>query len=144
MIMRGIEVADSSLQIASLLTDRTQALYPFVDEECGSRLDDEDRFGGVPANEFFRDDADLSGPLAALEANDAGNLTIPSRVHIAQGTADTTVFKAFTDQLVDELRSGDTRVAYEVYEGAGHGRDLLGTAAVKRDALAFARKRAGR
>ena len=144
MIMRGVEVADPTLQIASLLTERTQPLYPFVDEECGSRLDDEDRFGSVNANEFFRDDADLSRVLAALEANDAGNLSIASRVHVAQGTADTTVFKAFTDQLVEELRAGGVRLTYKVYEGAGHGSDLLGTPAVRRDALAFTRKRAGR
>jgi pimeloyl-ACP methyl ester carboxylesterase len=144
MIMRGIDTADPRLQIATLLTDRTSPLYPFVDAECGSRLDDEDRFGSVAPNQFFRSDADLTPAFAALEANDAGNLKLRQPVHIAQGTADQTVFKAFTDELVEELRAAGAKVTYKLYEGAGHGSDLLATRGVSRDALAFSRRRAGR
>lgn len=144
MIMRGVEAVNPGLRIASLLSDRTRPLYPFVDEECQSRLTQPDRFGPVRPREFFREGADLAPALAALEANDAGNLRIRHPVHLAQGTADGTVFKPFTDELVRELRGNGARVAYAEYEGAGHGNDLLEVAAVQRDALAFARRRAGR
>jgi acetyl esterase/lipase len=144
MIMRGAEAANPGLQITSILSDRSRALYPFVDEECQSRLAQEDRFGGVPPKEFFREGADLKPVLAALETHDAGNLKLRRPVHIAQGTADGTVFKIFTDELVKELRAKGARVAYAEYEGVGHGSDLLKVPAVQRDALAFAKKRAGR
>lgn len=144
MIMRGVEAVNPGLRIASLLSDRTRPLYPYVDEECQSRLTQADRFGPVRPREFFRQDADLAPVLAALEASDAGNLRVRQPVHLAQGTADGTVFKPFTDELVEELRANGARVRYAVYEGAGHGHDLLKVAAVQRDALAFARRRAGR
>jgi pimeloyl-ACP methyl ester carboxylesterase len=144
MIMRGVEAADPGLNIVSLLTDRARPIYPFVDTECQPRLDDADRFGPIQPKEFFRSDADIGPVLAALEANDAGNLKIKSPVHIAQGTADATVLKPFTDELVKELRARGAKVSYELYEGAGHGSDLLKVPAVARSALAFGRKRAGR
>lgn len=144
MIMRGAEAASPGLQITSILSDRSRAIYPFVDEECQSRLAQEDRFAGVPPREFFREGADLKPVLAALESHDAGNLKLRGPVHIAQGTNDGTVLKGFTDELVKELRAKGARLAYEEYEGAGHGSDLLKVAAVQNDALAFTRKRAGR
>ncbi len=144
LIMRGIEAAKPGLSITSILSDRTRPLYPFVDEECQSRLTQDDRFGTVKPKEFFREGADLRPVLAALESHDAGNLRLRQPVHLAQGTADGTVFKPFTDELVKELRANGARVAYGEYEGAGHGHDLLKVPAVQRDALAFAKKRAGR
>jgi acetyl esterase/lipase len=144
MIIRGAEAAKPGLDIASILTDRTRSVYPFVDEDCHSRLTQDDRFGLIRPNEFFRDGADLAPLLGELESHDAGNLRIPYPTHIAQGTADGTVLKPFTDELVKELRGNGVRVAYPVYEGVGHGSDLLKVPAVQRDALAFAKKRAGR
>ena len=42
-------------------------------------------------------------------------------MQIQQGTADATVYKAFTDPLVDDLRKRGARVSYKVYEGVNHG-----------------------
>jgi dipeptidyl aminopeptidase/acylaminoacyl peptidase len=39
---------------------------------------------------------------------------------IAQGTADTTVFPVYTDQLKDELVSAGDQVTYAKYPGANH------------------------
>jgi pimeloyl-ACP methyl ester carboxylesterase len=144
MIMRGAEAANPGLQIASLLTDRSKPLYPFVDTECQTRLEQPDRWGSIKPKEFFRDDANLAPIFDVLEANDAGNLKIRHPVLIAQGTADGTVLKPFTDELVKELERNGAKVSYRAYEGAGHGSDLLKVAAVGRDALAFSRRRAGR
>ena len=38
-----------------------------------------------------------------------------------QGDADGTVFKTFTDQLVDEYEAKDVKVTYKVYPGVSHG-----------------------
>jgi hypothetical protein len=55
-------------------------------------------------------------------------------VMIAQGDADTTVFKIFTDQLVGELNNVGDHVTYNVYPGVSHGAIV---AASEADALAF-------
>ncbi len=144
MIMRGLEAAKPGLAIASILSERTRPLYPFVDEECQPRLTQDDRFGLVKPKEFFREGADLAPILGELESHDAGNLKIRHPVHLAQGTADTTVFKLFTDELVKELKENGVSLAYRVYEGAEHGSDLFGRPAVLADALAFTKRRAGR
>jgi pimeloyl-ACP methyl ester carboxylesterase len=143
-IMRGAEAVKPGLDIPSILGERARAAYPFVDVECQSRLTQDDRFGLIKPKEFFREGADLAPVLGELESHDAGNLRIPYPTHIAQGTADGTVLKGFTDELVKELEENGVRVAYPVYEGAGHGSDLLKVPAVQTAALAFTKKRAGR
>ena len=40
---------------------------------------------------------------------------------IEQGTADTTVFPNFTDQLVTELKANGVKVTYKTYAGVDHG-----------------------
>ena len=142
LIMRGLEAGNPGLDIP--LSDKTRALYPFVDQDCNKRLNDGDRFAQVKPSEFFREGADLAPILGVLEANDAGNLKIPYPVQIAQGTADETVFKPFTDELAKELTQNGVSLTYRVYEGAKHGNDLLGVAQVRDDALAFTKKRLGR
>ena len=55
-----------------------------------------------------------------------------------QGTADTTVFPFFTDQLNDELVALGDQVTYSKYEGVDH----VGiTSAAEDEALAFMEKR---
>ena len=43
-----------------------------------------------------------------------------ARILIAQGSADTTVFPVYTDQLKDELVSAGDQVTYNKYPGANH------------------------
>ena len=42
-------------------------------------------------------------------------------MQIQQGTADQTVFKAFTDPLVDDYKQRGIKVTYKTYEGVTHG-----------------------
>ena len=44
-------------------------------------------------------------------------------VRIEQGLDDTTVFPAFTDQLVDEYKDNNVKVTYKTYPGVSHGAD---------------------
>ena len=48
-------------------------------------------------------------------------MKIRTPVRVEQGDADATVFKPFTDQLVDEYEAKDVKVTYKVYPGVSHG-----------------------
>ena len=61
-------------------------------------------------------------------------------MHVQQGTADTTVFKLFTDPLVDEYRKRGNPVTYKTYEGVDHGGVVTDARSV-RDASAYIRAR---
>ena len=52
---------------------------------------------------------------------DPENVKIRTPVRVEQGDADGTVFKTFTDQLVDEYEAEDAKVTYKVYPGVDHG-----------------------
>src|SRR4051794_38782139 len=92
MIARGVQLAQPSLDIPSLFTDRTAALYHFVGERCYPQLIADDAFGQVPPSEVFRGDADLSGLAKALDSrDDPENLRIRTPIRVEQGTSDTTV-----------------------------------------------------
>ena len=63
-------------------------------------------FGALAPADLFRQGADLSPLVGALsQLDDPEDLKIRTPVQIQQGTADQTVFKVFTDQLVDELQA---------------------------------------
>ena len=42
-------------------------------------------------------------------------------MRVEQGAPTTTVFKIFTDQLVDDYETNGVPVTYKVYEGVDHG-----------------------
>ena len=89
--------------------------------DCYDALSRPDSFGGLPLNQIFRSGADLGPLVAAIDANDPENLRIRTPVRVEQGAADGTVFKTFTDQLVDEYEAGGAKVTYKVYPGVSHG-----------------------
>jgi fermentation-respiration switch protein FrsA (DUF1100 family) len=142
MIARGLDLARPDLHLASLLSDKATPVYAQVSERCLVGLRAQDAFGGVAPAEVFRDDADLGPVAAALDtADDAENLAIRTPVRVEQGTADTTVFPAFTDQLVQALKGRGTPLVYKTYAGVGHS-DIATKAAT--DALTWLRSRLGR
>ena len=110
-----------SLNIAGLLSDQAKALYPQLDERCLDGLRKPDSFGAVAPADLFRPDAQLDPVIAALNANDPETLKIPGPVLIEQGTADTTVFPNFTDQLVGELKGNGVNLTYKTYARVDHG-----------------------
>ena len=80
--------------------------------------------------------ANLDPLVAALNTQDPETLKITTPVEIQQGTADTTVFPQFTDQLVAALKQRGGNVTYKTFEGVSHGAVV---AAGDTDALAFAK-----
>jgi hypothetical protein len=143
MIIRGIDVARQNLGVASLLSERAQALYPQTNEVCLGDLTATDSFGGLAPAELFRSGVNLAPTIAALNANDPETLRLRHPVQVEQGTADTTVLPLFTNQLVPKLKSNGTKtLTYKTYEGVSHAGAVLDSKAAA-DATKFVRARLG-
>jgi pimeloyl-ACP methyl ester carboxylesterase len=138
MILRGIDVANPSLNVGSLLSPQAAALYPQVDAKCLPNLGKPDSFGALPTSGLIRPDADIAPVVAALSAQgDPEGLKVPAPLLIEQGTADTTVFPVFTQQTADALKA-----TYKTYAGLNHG-TVVTSAKPQTDATAFVKKRLG-
>lgn len=102
-----------------LLSDQVLGYYPLVDVLCLGDLGAENRLGGIAPSTMIRDGADLTNLLALLGAENPA-VTTRAPVLVAQGDDDQTVFKFFTDSLVDELNGNADHVTYDVYPGVDH------------------------
>jgi pimeloyl-ACP methyl ester carboxylesterase len=140
MIIRGLDVAEPGLGVSSGLSERAAALYPRTLTECLGELGSPGSFGALAPSEVIRPDVDVAPVVAALNRHDPDALRIPTHVRIQQGTADTTVFKAFTDPLVADYRRRGVRVSYKTYEGVSHG-GVVTDARSARDATRYIRSR---
>jgi fermentation-respiration switch protein FrsA (DUF1100 family) len=141
MIVHGIDVANPSLGIQNLLSDRAKALYPQIEERCLGALAQPDAFGGVAPADLFRPDADVAPIVAALNRDDdPEELKIGGPVLIEQGLADTTVFPNFTNDLVRAYKGRGVKVTYKTYPGVDHAGAVL-DAKVANDATAWVKKR---
>ena len=139
--VRGTDIVRRDLDATTILTDRARALYPQTLTTCLPQLGRDDSFGALAPADLPRDDADLTPFLRAIGESDPEQLTLRrAPVFVAQGTADRTVFKLFTDPLVDELRARGANVTYRTYEGVQHSPVV---AASLRDALAWLTTRLG-
>lgn len=118
--LRAANVVAPQARVSELLTPRARSFYPDTLRRCLDTLQAGDSVGGLPLNEILRGDADLGALLGVIGAQDPEHLTITSRVRLLQGTADGTVFAAFTNQLVAELRGRGTKLAYTTYDGVSH------------------------
>lgn len=137
LILRGVDSANPSLHVSSVLSAQGAALYPQTLSACLPQLDSHSSFGGIAPAQIFNSGADLAPVETALGKNDPEHLRIKTPLFIAQGTADTTVFKTFTDQLEQQLVQLGAKVGYKAYEGVNHGGIVK---AADTDALAFAHR----
>jgi pimeloyl-ACP methyl ester carboxylesterase len=119
--LRAVETAQPAVGVPGLLTPEAAALFPETLTECYDALAKPDSFGGLPLNQVFRSGADLSGLASVIAANDPEHLRPGTPLRVEQGEADATVFKALTDQLVDEYETSGVPVSYKVYAGVSHG-----------------------
>jgi len=120
IILRGAEVSDPSLNVESLLSDQSKALWPQTLTNCLPDLGQPTSFGGLTAKQLLLPDADITALTAYLSRQDPETLTIKSRLLIEQGTADGTALPVFTDQLVKDLQGRGKQVTYKTYEGVDH------------------------
>jgi pimeloyl-ACP methyl ester carboxylesterase len=139
LILRGADSGDPSLHVSSLLSDQAARLYPLTLSECLPALSAVNQFAGIAPKDALRSGANLDPLIAYLNSNDPETLKIHTPVEILQGTADTTVFPVFTDQLVTELQGDGAKVTYKKFDGISHGPCLLRAASPARRA-AWARR----
>jgi len=116
-----------------LLSDQVLGYYPLVHQLCLSQLGKPNRLGGIAPSTMVRSGADTTALFDVLGKQNPAVTTKPP-VLVAQGDADTTVFKGFTDQLVSELNGNGDAVTYSVYPGVSHGAIV---AAAEDEVLAF-------
>ncbi len=122
MIVRGVDIARPSVGVPGVLSDRAAALYPQTLTQCLGALASPSSFGGIAPADLLRQGADLQPLVSALsQLDDPEDLRIRTPVQIQQGTADQTVYKLFTDPLVDEYKQRGIKVTYKTYEGVTHG-----------------------
>jgi acetyl esterase/lipase len=119
--LRAVATAAPGLDVQSLLTPAARALFGQTAKRCYDKLAEPDSWGGLPLDGILRDDADLGPLFATIGRNDPEDLSIKTPVRVEQGTADGTVLKPFTDQLVDDYRGRGTKVGYRTYDGVSHG-----------------------
>ena len=140
LILRGVDVARPDLGLSLGLSERAAALYPRTLTDCIGPLVSPGSFGALAPAELIRPDVPTGAVLGVLAENDPEDLTIRTPVRVQQGTADTTVFQAFTDPLVDDYRKRGVPVTYRTYEGVDHG-EVVTDARSTRDATRYLRAR---
>jgi len=141
MILRGVDIADPSLNVKSLLTSAGKALYPQTATRCLQQLESPSSLGGLPLNKLVTTTANLDPAIKQIAANDPDHLKIRGPVLLEQGLADTTVFPQFDEALSHELATNGAKVTYHTWPGAAHGGVLISAA---KDATAFLTARFGR
>ena len=122
MILRGIDIARPSLNVAGMLNDPAAALYPTTLTQCLGKLSSTSSFGSIAPADLIRQGTDLGPATTALsQLDDPEDLQIRTPLQIQQGTADQTVFQTFTDQTVAAYKQRGIKVTYKTYQGVDHG-----------------------
>lgn len=121
LILRGADVADPSLRVRRVLTDRAATLWPRQRFECQQQMASADAYGGVPANQLIRPTADVSAILEVIDANGAESLAPPGPVLVLQGLRDMTVMPPTSAALVTRYTARGVDVTYRTYPDAAHG-----------------------
>lgn len=119
-ILAGAATANPGIVPAELLKPEPLALLPEVEQKCLGELSQTDSLGGIPPSELIQDGADLTELVKVLTKNNPA-VESSAPILVLQGTADTTVFPTYTDQLVQELENKGDDVSYAVVPGATHG-----------------------
>jgi pimeloyl-ACP methyl ester carboxylesterase len=137
LIVKGASTVTDEVKINKLLTPPAKSLYPQTEQTCLPQLAESDSFGGMAPADLLTNNADTTALSDVLDGmNPAVKIGPP--VFLAQGTADTTVFPFFTDQLNGELDAIGDDVTYKTYAGVNHGAIV---AAAEDDALDFFEQR---
>lgn len=121
LIVSGAATASpSTIKPADLLTPRAFKLFPQTETKCVAQLSASTSWGGLPLDDIISPTYNRAPLNAVLTANEPSNLHITVPTLIEQGTADTQVFKSFTDLLVSSLKADGAKVDYKTYQGVGH------------------------
>lgn len=108
------------INLNEILTNQALAHLPQIRRECISKTVSEGYWATSIPKAQFKPNANLSAVLKTAEANEPGELHIPSPTLVLQGTMDDTVLPAWTDAVVRSLCHTNSPVLYSVYKGATH------------------------
>lgn len=136
-ILYGATTANPGIVAEQVLEPKPFSLYPLLDEKCSQQIGQSNNYGQFAPADLLapgQPDATFSKVLAKMNPN----VETSQPIFLAQGSADTTVFPLFTDQLNSELVAGGNDVDYRLYPGVGHG-DLV--AAAEPDVLPWMERR---
>lgn len=140
LILRGVDIANPSLHVRSLLTPAAARLFLQTLTTCLAKLNSPSSFGSLAYDQLIAPTANLTGLLAALNRNDPQQLKIRGPVLIEQGLADTTVFPAFDQELEQSLIKHGDHVTYHTHPGVTHATIIN---AASNDATTFLHRRFG-
>jgi pimeloyl-ACP methyl ester carboxylesterase len=120
LILRGLSIANSSLDATSLLTPTALALYPETLTKCSTELSSNSSFGSVATDDLLLPSANIDGLLVDLEENDASFLKIQKPLLVLQGEADTTVLPFTTTAMIKSLKGSAVDTTEMTYANATH------------------------
>jgi fermentation-respiration switch protein FrsA (DUF1100 family) len=120
LIVEGATTASEDVNPWQLLTAQPRGLYPMVNQICLAGLGKPSRFAGIAPADLLRPDANLD-PFYAVLGDENPDVSTKAPIFLAQGTADTTVFPIFTNELNTELQATGDNVDYRLYQGVDHG-----------------------
>jgi pimeloyl-ACP methyl ester carboxylesterase len=120
LILRGLSIANSSLDTTSLMTPAAAALYPDTLTLCLAALNSNSSFGGLAADQLIASGVNVDNVAIQLKENDATYLQIQKPVLVLQGLSDTTVFPETTEALVTTMKANGVDITLEEFPGASH------------------------
>ena len=128
---------EAGVDPSTLVTDEIAAKLGLIEEVCSAEL--AQALGTVQPKDILRPGVTTASIDAALKAMNP-NVKIKAPVLILQGLGDSTVFPAFTQALVNELKKSGDKVTYNTFAGLSHS-GVVTDAAVKKAVSAWIKAR---
>jgi predicted esterase len=128
---------EAGVDPSTLVTDEIAAKLGLIEEVCSAEL--AQALGTVQPKDILRPGVTTASIDAALKAMNP-NVKIKAPVLILQGLGDNTVFPAFTEALVNELKKSGDKVTYNTFAGLSHS-GVVTDAAVKKAVSAWIKAR---
>jgi fermentation-respiration switch protein FrsA (DUF1100 family) len=127
----GLEAAygTPATSLGTVLTPAGAGLVAGARTQCLGQLGATATTQNLTPASLFRQGASFTQLRRLLDVQDPTNLTIRTPVAIEQGTADTTVFPTFTDDLAKRLAARGTRLTYNKVTGVDHAGITAGAGA---------------
>lgn len=108
------------IDLAKILTPQAMINLPQTRKDCISKTVSTGYWATAIPKDQFLANADLAPVLQVATQNEPGGLKIAVPSLIVQGTSDTTVMPAWTDETVRNLCRQGNDILYTVYPGADH------------------------
>ena len=128
---------EAGVDPSTLVTAEIAAKLGLIEEACSAQL--AQALGTVQPKDLLKPGVTTASIDAALKAMNP-NVKIKAPVLILQGLGDSTVFPAFTQALVNELKQSGDNVTYETFAGLSHS-GVVTDAAVKKAVSAWIQAR---